>query len=271
MVGALYTDATTRLSPEDVARGSASTRFILVGEAHDQGCDHAFQARLIEALAAEGRPPVIGLEMVSIDRQPILDRFDAGDLDVDEVGAALDWEASWGIPFALYRPIFEAARRYQLPVVALNLPRELVRDVAREGLEGLDPLVRARLPLILPPPPAQEEMLRQAFAAHAGQLPSADGQQAFERFVLVQSLWDSQMAAAAIRWSESLDREPVVLLAGGGHVINGWGIGSRLRALEPTATILEIMPWRGEDAIDPAGSALHYFCPPERPLRAIGE
>jgi len=249
------------LGPAEVANAASGVRYVLFGETHDSACDHEMEAALLEALAANGMPPVVGLEMVAVSEQGVLDRFGDGSIDLADLPAALAWQENWGVDFAIYEPIFATARRWGLPLLALNLPRDLVRDVARAGIDGLPPEERARLPEIVPPPPEQESMLREAWEAHAGQGRAGAGDEGFRRFVLVQSLWDSQMASAAITWRRALDREPVAILAGAGHVVNGWGIAWRLRAYEPEASVLSIVPWRDEP---PAGApgTLSFRCGP---------
>ncbi len=252
--GTLLTPAGEALGPDQLAAAVADARYVLVGEGHDSACDHRVQAAIVRALSA--RAPVVGLEMVSTERQDVLDRFHAGEVTVEELDGALGWEKKWGVPFALYRPIFDEAAAAQLPVAALNVPAEVVRQVSREGESALPPEV----PALLPPPPEQEEMLRTAYESHAhGAQPSEEG---FARFLRVQSLWDTAMAGAAKTWSRRLDR-PVVVLAGAGHVSHGWGIGHRLAQLDPGAGIVEVVPWRGAEAIDPAAGDFFFYCPRE--------
>lgn len=71
----------------------------------------------------------------------------------------------------------------------------------------------------------------------------ASNDEALERFLLVQSLWDSAMAHQAVRVRVA-HGGPVVILAGGGHVEFGWGIARRIRLLDPDARVLLVMPWR---------------------------
>ncbi|HWV37904.1 MAG TPA: ChaN family lipoprotein [Vulgatibacter sp.] len=250
-----------RLGEAELASAADRAAYVLVGETHDSACDHEMQAALLEALAANGSPPLVGLEMVAVNQQDVLDRFGDGSIELADLADALDWQRSWGVDFALYEPVFATARRWGLPLLGLNLPHRLVRDVARLGVDGLPPEDRARLPEIVPPPPEQEGMLREAWKAHARDGHSGGGEEGFRRFVLVQSLWDSQMAAAAISWRRALGREPVAILAGAGHVAHGWGIAWRLRAMEPDATILSVVPWRDDRPADAPGT-ISFRCSP---------
>lgn len=174
------------LSLQEVGALAARHRFVVVGEVHDSPCDHQAQVAVLDALVQAGTRPVVALESVAVDRQEALDRFSSGSLEPDALEGALDWEAAWGFPFELTEPLFSATRRHGLPLAALNLPRETIRQLGRNGLEGIAPSLREQLPRLIPPPPAQVEALREVWRGHGA---SARG---FDRFVLVQSAWDSQ-------------------------------------------------------------------------------
>ena len=75
----------------------------------------------------------------------------------------------------------------------------------------------------------------------AGNGDNDDSRAAFDRFVLVQSIWDTGMAQQAV----ALRKEhgtPVVILAGDGHVEDGRGIAYRLRLMDPGARIVLVSP-----------------------------
>jgi uncharacterized iron-regulated protein len=86
----------------------------------------------------------------------------------------------------------------------------------------------------------------------------------FERFLLIQSLWDATMAERAFLFRGDYGHtRPVVILAGGGHVAAGHGIAYRLSLLDPGARILAIMPFSGRQPR--AGQAgLFYYSPETR-------
>lgn len=255
----------TPMSPRDFATGPARADYLLVGEEHPNPCDHLAQAGVLRRLVAAGVRPVVGLEMVPADRQETLDAFNAGRLAVEDLPRALDWPRTWGFDFALYAPIFEAAREHGLPVFALNAPGGLARKVGREGLDALPPAERAALPgAILPPDAAQVEELRELFGHHAAMLKknpkTRTGRDPFADFLTVQALWDTQMASRA-RYARALYNRPVVVIAGAAHTERRFGIARRLAVLDPGARVRTIMPWRGGEA--PARSVADDFfaCP----------
>lgn len=260
--GDLLTPAGRPMALSALAQAAGGARFVLVGEGHENRCDHRVQARVIHALSQGGAHPAVGLEMVDVDRQPLLDRFGAGEIPLEELDPTLGFTKQWGVPFERYQPIFEEAQAHGAPLVALNLPREVVRTVSREGLAGLPADQKEAVPEPIPPLPEQEKRLRKAYEEHAEHLPRPPSEESFRRFLLVQSLWDTQMANEALQASARLDR-PVVVLAGAGHVEYGWGIGHRLRTLAPGAEVIEIVPWRGDGPLDPDEGALFFYCPRE--------
>lgn len=99
-----------------------------------------------------------------------------------------------------------------------------------------------------------------------------DPEAMFHQFITVQSLWDTVMAENAVR-VRKLEGSPVVVLAGSGHVENGWGIALRLQSLDPGAKVLLVMPWRADpaDELPPAGLGDVFFsCPLPPDARTMG-
>jgi uncharacterized iron-regulated protein len=128
------------------AARAAQADYILIGEWHTVVCDHAVQARLLEILAQAGQKPALGLEMVAIDRQDVLDRYfpaqgnDAvateakpAPLTLAALARDLDWPRSWGYPFEFYAPIFKVALQARLPVYGLNIPAKIMSAYRKNG------------------------------------------------------------------------------------------------------------------------------------------
>ena len=106
---------------------------------------------------------------------------------------------------------------------------------------------------IIEPPEAQRSRLKRVFDSH----PHGGD---FNRFVAIQSLWDTHMAERAVHLRYSHNAQ-VLVLAGEGHVSFGHGIGFRLSQLAPSFSRLSFLPWRGEKALDPSASDLFFYCP----------
>ncbi len=255
----LHTNQGEFISPDRIAALAGTADYILLGEGHTNVCDHLGQATILRTLAESGDRPVVGLEMVSRDMQPVLDAWNNGTISIADIASRLAWKDRWGHPFHLYKPVFEISREFGLVVVALNIPRRIVDTVRKNGLEGVlesdqefipDPLILA--------PEEQKKALEPMLLMHAQMSDQEDS--LADSFFLVQSLWDTVMAETAVRWREKTGRK-VVILAGAGHVENRWGIADRLSVLEPDAEVISVMPARNSGEITPAGADYYYLCP----------
>ena len=265
--------------------------YVLIGERHDQAGDHAAQAVVLDRLARMGLKPALGMEMLDLETQPELDKFNAGEMSAPGLARSLDWPSRIGLPFDLYRTLFEVAARESIPVYALNPPRRVARAVRLNGLAGTPPEDRHYLPeRFMLASPEQQAELRRFFSAHPGprsrdeehsEIAQPLTEERIQGFILAQSLWDSVMAEQGSR-RHGERPGPLVILAGIGHVERGWGIALRLRALEPHARIVNILPWRapgiapevpvpdgrGTDAADNA--FLYYYSPFPAPASGRG-
>ena len=222
--GSFLSDAGLPMSDAVIVARARSADFILVGESHTNLCDHAVQARLIEALARSGRRFSIGLEMLPVTAQPVLDRFNAGSLMAETLGDEVGWEKLWGYPYAQYKPVFELAERYGLPVAALNVPRQTLTTVRDKGEAGLSQADREALPRrIIPASPAQRAALAEQVGMHqtmreAGAPKDGDGKtpDMAETFSFAgdESVLDPPSADARMVWCSSTCISRAFLWAG---------------------------------------------------------
>jgi uncharacterized iron-regulated protein len=88
----------------------AAARVALLGERHDDAADHAWQARLVAAIADRGGGLAVGFEMFPRRVQPVLDAFVAGRLDRDAFLEAVGWREVWGFDPGLYDGLFGLCR-----------------------------------------------------------------------------------------------------------------------------------------------------------------
>jgi len=270
--GAFLSATAEPLPDAEIVRLARRADFILMGESHTNPCDHAVQTRLIEALAKSGQRFSIGLEMLPVTSQSVLDGFNAREITADDLDEEVGWEKLWGYSYALYKPIFELAEKFDIPVIGLNIPRQTLVTFRDKGNADLSTADRNALPRrIIPVSPAQKAALEMQVGLHQSMrtvgtpaatpkdTPAADTKtpgvmpikppamnEMAEKFYLVQALWDSMMAEKALAWKEKLTR-PMLILAGSGHVEHGWGIEYRLRTLDPKAACLSVMPVRDEE------------------------
>ncbi|MCH8978616.1 MAG: ChaN family lipoprotein [Armatimonadetes bacterium] len=208
----------------DVVAAAEGKRFVLVGESHDQPAHHETQAQIIRALVAAGRDVAVGFEMFTRDNQSSLAPWTRGMWSRDEFIEKADWENQWGFDFSLYEPIFDAVRENGLPMLALNVPRDWVRQVGREGPSSLTPEQREWVPDLY----LQNERHRAVFSSMMEGHPMT-GSQA-ENTYAAMVVWDEGMADSALAYMDTrLSRKAVmVIVVGSGHMMYGQGINYRI-------------------------------------------
>lgn len=203
-------------------------RVVYIGETHTSRADHLLQLLLIEALHRRDQELAIGMEMFPASSQPALDRY-ISDPDFGEADFLREshYFEVWGYDYRLFRPIFALARKYRIPVIGLNVERQLVSTVYNSGgIAKLPAEQRQALPadrdLALP---GYRERLVSIHAQHAG---SGDGARSQESFIEAQVLWDEGMAAAIHRFLSDHPEKKMVVLAGSQHTRIDSGIPPRL-------------------------------------------
>ncbi len=224
----------------------AEARIVFVGERHDDPQHHAMQIELLAALYRQDPSLVIGMEMFQRLKQPALDRYLAGAIDLDGLVEEAEYERRWGWSIAFYAPILKFAKAHGIPVRALNAASELTRKVAREGLGALTPEERAGVPELDLGNAAHRARVAAAFEGHP------PGAIDFERFYTAQVIWDETMAEETVRALAATGARRAVVFAGLGHVGAGQGI-PRCTARRGVGPHAVVMPVRLDDV---AGDAL---------------
>jgi uncharacterized iron-regulated protein len=215
----------SQLQAEDV-QPLLNADVVYLGERHDSAADHAAQMDIIELIYANQSDMAIALEMFQRPFQPVIDRYLAGEISEAELVAQTDYEQRWGFPWHYYAPILRFAQANQLPVLALNAPSEVVRQVAREGLDSLDEGDLRYIPPLSEIDTSNTDyqaFVQAAFASH-----SSHGDFNFENFFAAQVVWDETMAEAIAEFKQTSPDTVVVVLAGQGHVAYGYGIPDRV-------------------------------------------
>ena len=243
-----------------VVAALAGAEFVLIGEKHDNPDHHRLQAWLVSALIARGRRPALSFEMLASDQVPALDAYLAGHPDdAGGLGAAVGWDESGWPDWGDYAPIAQAALDAGLPVLAADLAKPKVREVARLGLEALEPALRARLDIDRP----LEETVRAAMAAemhesHCDMLPM----EMAERMVTVQRARDAHMASILADGAERPSLDGAVLITGTGHGRRDRGVPSHLARMTPgrsTVTIALVEAQAG--STDPSDYSEQFGAP----------
>lgn len=213
---------------DNVLRILSQTQVVYLGEQHDSPADHRAQLDIVQALHRSKPQIAIALEMFQRPYQPFLDQYLAGQITETELRQRTEYDQRWGFPWENYAPILRYAKAHNLPLVALNTPAEITRKVAREGFSSLTREDQQWIPPvseIRAAPAAYRQMLQEIYdQSHQGQGSSSS----FENFFLAQVVWDETMAEAIADLLKTNPQRQVVVLAGQGHLVYGYGIPSRV-------------------------------------------
>ena len=237
LAGRIWKPAEARFAdPEEVIAAARAAPFVLLGETHTIARHHALQARLIRAIAENGRRPAIVLEMVARDRQEDIEAWRRTQApDPAAFGAAVEWRERGWPPWSAYRPIVEAALAHGLPVQAGGPASDLSRRVAEEGLTALADQTDRPLPGLETPldAAAERRLLDTLRRAHCGLPEHAP----VDRMIAVQRLRDAAMAHTMI---EADSASGAILIAGRGHVRADYGVPVYLQKGAPERDFVSI-------------------------------
>jgi aminopeptidase N len=216
-------DLSTLKSLSDVVERLALKKIVYVGEEHDKFSHHQVQLEILRALYRQNPKIAVGMEMFQTPSQQALDDYIAGAIDERGFLKRSEYFKQWNIDYNLYKPILDFAREKRLPVIALNLRREVVDQVAKGGLNSLTKEEKQQIPQQLDFSDQEyRARLREVFAAH-----QRSEEKNFEFFYQAQILWDETMAESIDRFLKKHPDFRVLVLAGAGHLQYGSGIPKR--------------------------------------------
>ena len=189
-------------------------RIILVGEHHTNQNHHYAQLNVIQSLNEAGVPVAIGLEMFRNDSQQALDRWVGGGISEAEFQEI--YYDNWTYPWSAYQMIFEYAQKEKIPMIGLNVPRDITRQVSRSGFNSLSEEQKGKLADVSCRVDKEYmDYIKSAFGGHG------HGKLNFTYFCEAQMVWDSAMAINTLEYLKKNPDAVVVLLAGAGHVQKG--------------------------------------------------
>lgn len=210
---------------------------VFLGETHVDDTTHQVELHVLEQLLLRKRGKVVlSLEMFERDVQGALDEYLGGRSDE---ATFLQRARPWGNYHTAYRPLVEAAKAAQIPVVAANFPGSLRRAFAggdgKSALAKLSPEQRALIPTeIFPASDAYWERVDRAVRGHMG---GGGGGTAEERLYDTQNLWDNAMGDAVAKAKAAHPDSLVLHVAGGFHVAWRDGTVAQFVRRSPQSTL----------------------------------
>ena len=223
------------ISFDALLQRAAASRFVILGETHDNPEHHRHQGEILAAMLRAGRSPVLVMEQFDSEHQTGLDEARRrGERDPERIADAGRFDRKgWSWPG--YRPLVELAIANDLPIIAANLSREEARALVRSGrpAEGLGPAsadLRAALE-------------RDLVEGHCGRRPAPA---TLAGLIEAQRARDARMAAAL----EHSGKRGAVLIAGAGHARRDRGaplyLSGTVREQLSVIAFVEVEPGRNE-------------------------
>ena len=247
---------------------------VLLGESHINEDHHHWQLHTLAALHGRARNIVIGFEAFPRRLQSVLDDWVEGKLTDEAFLKAAEWRQVWGYDAALYMPLFQFARLNRIPMIALNVERNLVSQVGQRGWASVPASEREGLSDPAPASPAYQRELARVYVIKKklppGATPSSQTLQPsepdeaalaeamkepeFKRFVEAQLTWDRAMAEALVSAKRRFANATVVGILGSGHVADGHGVPHQLKDLGVTA-LTSLIPVSADAACKLVGTS----------------
>jgi len=228
-----YSDLIKELGAHDV---------IYLSEKHDNPMHHAVQRRIITALAAAGRSPIIGFEFFPTYHTPLLlslmdskkakhtPRMEA--TVKTRMRKKLGWEDQSDAMWSYYWDLLVLAREKGLTAAGLDLGSSQKQRITRKGLAGISSIEKEELfSTDLTDPVYKAHMTAIFKEVHCGM---NHGRMAD----LLYDTWrarNDRMALSIVRLHETKQDEqgPVVIIMGNGHTEYGLGVVDRVQHLNP--------------------------------------
>ena len=203
------------VEPQLLFSNVRASRFLLLGESHDNRDHHLLEARLLDVFLSAHPAASVGFEMLDESQAPAL----APPLpnSAEELARRVHWAESGWPDFALYEPVFSLLLAQHARVFAAHPSREHVH----EAMRGSTPELRAQLKLDdALPAELHDALAAQIRESHCGYAP----EEMVEPMVQAQVFKDAFMAHALLA-----AQAPAALVAGGGHVDGQRGVPRALR------------------------------------------
>jgi uncharacterized iron-regulated protein len=238
----LATEDMTVVPFENLVREARASDLVFIGEMHDSREHHEAQLKIIRGLKESGTRLALGLEMFRADRQGALDRWVNGEMPVKNFREV--YSKHWELPWDLYEDIFLYSREQGIPLVGLNVPKEITKKISKDGFSSLTREDLKKLPTGISCDVDKKYMdyIKKAHKAHGR---SDEG---FVHFCEAQLMWDKMMAWYLVDYIEKNPGTTVVVLTGSVHA---WkkGIPEQIRK-QSSLSYKVILPWSPDTSFE---------------------
>ncbi|MEE9348388.1 MAG: ChaN family lipoprotein [Robiginitomaculum sp.] len=252
------TQAPRIVSLDEAVAGLSAYDAIFVGEAHGHAASHYVQSKIFAGLHAGHKDMALSMEQFERSQQGVMDDYLAG--KIGEETLIHDGKA-WDHYRSSYRPLVEFAKNNGLPVIAAEVPANLVSCIGERGaqfLETLKPQPRAwaARTLHLEDGAYKDKFygFMQAAAGHraGGDLSEAEKAQKRFRQFSAQASRDDTMAESIFDHMQAHPGRKILHVNGSFHSAGLLGTPERVALRAPNIAMANVHPILVDDPAAPS-------------------
>jgi uncharacterized iron-regulated protein len=229
---AIFDDKGEAITLEEMLERLPSADAVLFGELHNNPIAHWLEMEILQSLAAQEQPVILGMEMFERDQQQVLDEMYDGLFDLKKLA---DYTRTWPNYATDYKPLIKYALEKDIRLVASNIPRRYASFVFYEGRNAL---YKKQIPSEwLPPANFVIDTTLSSYAEvleMGAQMAGHDS----KNFLAAQAIKDATMAESM--WKERKNNEILYHIHGGFHSKNKEGIAYYLKAYSPKIKVFTL-------------------------------
>jgi len=238
------------INRQQLAGRIVSSRYLMLGETHDNLIHHQNQAWAIGLLRDHQRSAAVAFEMISQQQGQVIagKKYDSS----ESLIAGLDHiKTGWEYQ-RFYANIFDVAIKADYAVLPANFDRQKIMLIVREGEAELPPGIKTMLDNHILPADQVAASRKEIEGSHCGMI----NEKMTRAMMLMQRAKDAQMAQA---FASQNAVETRVLIAGSGHVRKDRGVPFYLSSQEQENNLL-VIAWAEvqEDVTDVGAYAAHW-------------
>ncbi len=218
-------------------------RVILLGEHHANIMHHRWQLTMLQQLYKLNKNMLLGFEVFPRRLQKTLDQWVNKEINKKDFIATIDWDSIWGFDLSFYMPLFEFARKNDIPMYAMNVDKSLLKLVKKQGWQAVPSDLREGLSEPVKPLREYVQRLATSFNSHGITSENMDSfKRKFLRFVQQQLVWDVAMSDVIASVVKQNDTSLFVGIIGSWHLINRHGVPHQLSAKNINDSAV-FVPW----------------------------
>ena len=231
----LYSPSGSAVSLTDLTSELLQADVIMIGEWHTHAGIHRFQTDMLKQLSSGKLPVALSMEQINRDKQDVLDEYLNGLIGEQTF---IQKSNAWPNYESDYRPLIEFAKRADVPVIAANAPKKIVRCIGLKGIDYLGQLDSEQRSFVAETINTEDSQYKEKFMAsmHHGKPEQTEKQYA------AQITWDETMAESIVDYLTTHPRTQIVHVAGKFHTEGGLGTATSILNRNPSLNVVVVTP-----------------------------